>query len=214
MVTTTRLFTAQFVVLGLATSLYNGAFGTLNALLPRYVVDVLRGADTERIRQFGHDRLATWGIGREFSASEWLSIVRQLVHRGYLVQDIARYSVLRLTPQARPLLRGEETLQLARPRLRERPQRKPARVAATLAADDRRLFEALRAVRKRLADAQGVPPYVIFGDAVLLAMSRERPCDEQALLALNGVGRIKLSRYGDAFLQAIAGAQEAPDEPR
>ena len=74
----------------------------------KHVVDVLRGADTERIRTFNHDRLTTYGIGEEHTHAEWTSIARQLIHRGYLVQDIANYSVLKLTPQALPLLRGEE----------------------------------------------------------------------------------------------------------
>src|SRR5690606_36313820 len=86
----------------------------------RHVVDVLRGADTERIRRLGHDRLSTWGIGRGRSDAEWQSIIRQLIHRGYLTQDIADYSVLKLTERARPLLRGEITLELARPRVQER----------------------------------------------------------------------------------------------
>ena len=75
---------------------------------------MLRGAETERIQRLGHDRLSTYGIGKEYSDAEWTSIIRQLIHRGYLVQDIANYSVLKLTEAARPLLRGEETLELAR----------------------------------------------------------------------------------------------------
>ncbi|MEJ8566009.1 DNA helicase RecQ [Wenzhouxiangellaceae bacterium CH-27] len=175
----------------------------------RHVIDVLRGSDSERIHKFGHHRLSTWGIGREYSTAEWTSIVRQLIHRGYLVQDITRYSVLRLTPLARALLRGEETLELARPRVREAAGsagRKPARAAVELDADEQRLFEALRTLRKRLADEQGVPPYVIFGDAALAEMCRQRPANEQEFLAINGVGQVKLERHGAAFLEAIAEA--------
>jgi ATP-dependent DNA helicase RecQ len=170
----------------------------------RHVVDVLRGADNERIRKFNHQRLSTWGIGPEFSAAEWLSIVRQLIHRGYLLQDMARYSVLKLTPQAARVLRGEETLELARPRTREVTANKPARAAASLSTGESRLFESLRELRKRLADEQGVPPYVIFGDAALAEMSREKPANEQEFLAINGVGQVKLQRHGAAFLEVIA----------
>jgi ATP-dependent DNA helicase RecQ len=170
-----------------------------------HVIDVLRGADTERIRALGHQRISTWGIGRERSEAEWISILRQLIHRGYLVQDITAYSVLKLTEAARPLLRGEEPLQLARPRVRERVKKKKStRGAPGLESRDEALFESLRTLRKRLADTQGVPPYVIFGDATLIQMASIRPVDETALLGITGVGQHKLERYGAAFLGAIA----------
>jgi ATP-dependent DNA helicase RecQ len=170
-----------------------------------HVIEVLRGADTERIRALGHQRLSTWGIGRERSEVEWTSILRQLIHRGYLVQDIAAYSVLKLTEAARPLLRGDESLQLARPRVRERVKKKRStRAASGLGSRDEALFDSLRMLRKRLADTQGVPPYVIFGDATLIQMASMRPVDETALLGITGVGQHKLERYGAAFLDAIA----------
>jgi len=176
----------------------------------KHVVDVLRGADNERIRRFGHERLSTWGIGQEHSHAEWMSIARQLIHRGYLVQDIAAFSVLKLTPASARVLKGEETVELARPRIKEKAaaKRKPAATAtAELGQADTTLFEALRSLRRRLADEAGVPPYVVFGDAALLQMSVERPASEDEFLQINGVGQVKLERYGEAFLQAIA---EAP----
>jgi ATP-dependent DNA helicase RecQ len=168
----------------------------------RYVIDVLRGVASERILATGHDRLSTFGIGADLGVHEWASLLRQLIHRGYLEQDIARYSVLRLTPAARPLLRGEETLELARPRVKTPPTRKPPKAAAAVRHDEA-LFEALRALRKSLADAQGVPPYIVFGDATLVEMARELPDTPAALLSISGVGQKKLERYGEAFLQAI-----------
>jgi ATP-dependent DNA helicase RecQ len=171
----------------------------------RHVVDVLRGADNERLRKFGHQQLSTWGIGREHSTAEWLSITRQLVHLGYLRQDLAAYSVLKLTPRARDLLRGETTLELARPRIREKARKRPT-AAGDLDGRDLALFEALRELRKRLAAEQGVPPYVIFGDAALVEMSRLRPSSDEEFLAVNGVGQVKLQRHGQAFLAAIAAA--------
>jgi ATP-dependent DNA helicase RecQ len=177
-----------------------------------HVIDVLRGADTERIRTVGHRRLSTWGIGRDRSQVEWISILRQLIHRGYLVQDIAAYSVLKLTEAARPLLRGEELLQLARPRVREQVKKKRSpRAAPAAESPDQALFAALRALRKRLADAQGVPPYVIFGDVTLSQMASIRPVDEAALLEITGVGRHKLGKYGAAFLDAIAVHRRTPE---
>jgi len=170
----------------------------------KHVVDVLRGANTELMRKFNHERLTTWGIGMELSHAEWLSVVRQLIHRGYLLQDISDYSVLKLTGAAVQLLRGEETLELARPRINEKPVKKKAsKATADLSEDDLRLFETLREMRKHLAREQGVPPYVIFGDAALLEMSRERPSNEQEFLDITGVGQVKLERYGDTFLEAI-----------
>ena len=168
----------------------------------KHVVDVLRGADTERIRSLGHDRLSTYGIGADLGDAEWTSILRQLIHLGLLVQDVANYSVLKLTAAARPVLRGERTLTLARPRIKEK-RRKPAKAARNLEPADQELFEALRELRKRLADAQGVPPYVIFGDATLIQMSRDKPRTEDDMLEINGVGQVKLERYGAEFLDVI-----------
>ena len=178
----------------------------------RHVVDVLVGADNERIRRLGHQRLSTYGIGDGTSQAEWASIIRQLIHRGYLVQDIGNYSVLKLTGRARPLLRGEEKLVLARPRLREpsRARTSPKRARgledATLSSADSALFERLRALRKRLADEQNVPPYVVFSDATLVDMCRRKPRDEAQLMEVSGVGQVKLGRYGRVFLAAIADA--------
>ncbi len=170
----------------------------------KHVVDVLRGADNEAIRKFNHQRLTTYGIGMEHSHAEWLSIVRQLIHRGYLFQDIAAFSVLKLTTPALRLLRAEESLELARPRLQEKPVKKKSGPIAELGEHDLRLFETLREIRKQLAEEQGVPPYVIFGDATLLEMSRERPSNDDEFLSINGVGQVKLKRHGETFLAAIA----------
>jgi ATP-dependent DNA helicase RecQ len=121
------------------------------------------------------------------------------------VQDIARFSVLQLTPTAARVLRGEETVSLARPRIREKVRKKaPARVPGLERAEDTALFEELRALRKRLADERGVPPYVIFGDAALLEMSVRRPANESEFLEISGVGQVKLERHGSDFLATIA----------
>jgi ATP-dependent DNA helicase RecQ len=170
----------------------------------RHVVDVLRGADTQRIRTLGHHRLSTYGIGSDKAEQEWTSILRQLIHHGYLLQDIANYSVLKLTPAARPLLRGEQRLELARPRSKAEIQKKAPRAAADRGPYDEALFQRLRALRKSLADTQGVPPYIVFGDATLIQMSRHKPMDEDQLLRLSGVGQSKLEKYGADFLDAIA----------
>ncbi len=170
-----------------------------------HVLDVLRGARTQRVMELGHDKLSTYGIGAEQSTEFWGNLIRQLVHLGYLRQDVASYSVLKLTEAARPLLRGEEQLILAKPRLRALPEKKAPRRKTGEFDYDRELFETLRALRKRLADEAGVPPYVIFGDATLAEMAAYLPEDRQALLDINGVGKLKLRRYGDEFLEEIRG---------
>ncbi len=172
----------------------------------RHVIDVLRGSEAERIRELGHDRLSTWGIGKAHSEAEWQSLVRQLIHHGYLTQDVANYSVLKLTERARPLLRGEMALELALPRVRQKPVRKPKapKGAAEIGSYDQALFERLRGLRKTLADAAGVPPYVVFGDNTLMLMARDQPTEEADFLQINGVGQTKLERYGAEFMTEIA----------
>jgi len=168
-----------------------------------YVVDVLRGADNERIRSRHHQQLSTYGLGSDRSEQEWTSIIRQLIHHGYLIQDIASYSVLKLTESARPLLRGEQTLQLAKPRIRELAKKKRSRADAVHGPYDEVLFDYLRDLRKHIADVQGVPPYIVFGDASLIQMARDKPVDEAGLLNITGVGQHKLDKYGSDFLDAI-----------
>ena len=170
----------------------------------KHVVDVLRGADNERVRKFGHEHLSTYGIGMEYSHAEWESITRQLIHQGYLVQDIARFSVLKLTREAQVLLRADERLELARPRLKQKGRKKSSAAVMNLSAQESGLFESLRSLRKKLAEERSVPPYVIFGDAALVEMSRLQPRTEEEFLDINGVGQVKLERHGADFLDAIA----------
>jgi ATP-dependent DNA helicase RecQ len=170
----------------------------------KHVVDVIRGANTDRIRHLNHDRLSTYGIGADRSDAEWTSIMRQLIHRGLLSQDIANYSVLKLTDEARPLLRGEASLELAKPRIRLKAIKKTPRSALSLNEDDLPLFNRLRELRKEIATQQGVPPYVIFGDVSLVEMSQRRPRNEHEFLDITGVGQVKLERHGATFLEAIA----------
>jgi ATP-dependent DNA helicase RecQ len=168
------------------------------------VVDVLLGKDTERIRQRGHDKLSVYGIGTELSGPAWRSVVRQLVVQGYLRSDQQRFGALVLTEQSRSVLRGEVELKLREDK-RVKTEKKPRRdAAAALAPADHSLFEALRECRKEIADQHEVPPYVIFHDSTLMQMAEHRPTTEAALLSINGVGKVKLERYGKAFLEIIA----------
>lgn len=177
----------------------------------KYVVDVLRGARTQRLLRLGHDQLSTYGIGKERSEAEWTSIFRQLIHRGYLFQDIENYSVLRLTESSRALLLGNVEVQLAKPKASltgtkggsKKKRSRKAVVVADLPAAGQELFENLRNLRADLAKAKGVPPYVVFGDKSLKHMAMERPQTDEQFLAIHGVGKNKLKKFGATFMEAI-----------
>jgi ATP-dependent DNA helicase RecQ len=169
-----------------------------------HVIDVLRGSQKQRILDLGHDRLSTFGIGRDRAPEVWGSLLRQLVHLGYLEQDQSNFAVLRLTAKARPLLRGEEQLALAQPRLRPVATKGAAnKVRGDYGAYDEELFQRLRTLRKRLADEQQVPPFVVFGDSTLQQMAARRPRNAAELLQISGVGTHKLERYGQVFLEML-----------
>lgn len=169
-----------------------------------YVIDILRGADKETIKQRRHQTLSTYGIGAHMSVDAWHSVFRQLIHQGYLEQDIANYSVLKLTEKARPLLRNEINLTLAKPRFKPASAKKAGGKRKSIDFSyDSSLFERLRKLRKKLADSTGVPPYIIFTDVTLAQMAAEIPRNEQALLSISGVGTSKLKNYGQEFLTEI-----------
>ncbi len=170
-----------------------------------HVIEVLRGAHGQRLQSLGHDRLSTYGIGADISKDEWGSLIRQLVHRGYLSQEMGNYAVLKLTQKAFPLLKGEERLTLARPRVKTAGGKPAKRRFTGDEPYDEGLFQALRVVRKRVADEQGVPPFVIFSDATLTAMAAARPLSLDAMAQISGVGAHKLGRYGSLFVETIRG---------
>ncbi|MDO9308595.1 MAG: DNA helicase RecQ [Deltaproteobacteria bacterium] len=169
----------------------------------RHVIDVLRGAKVQRVLDLRHNELSTYGIGADLSAVEWENIFRQLIHLGYLVQDFTRYGALGLSPAARPVLKGETQVILGLPRDVARTEEKSRRKSGAGEGVHRALFEELRALRKQIADAAGVPPFVVFSDATLVEMSKTRPGDMRELLSITGVGEQKLRKYGTAFLDAI-----------
>jgi ATP-dependent DNA helicase RecQ len=175
-----------------------------------YLVEVLRGGEDPRIRRFGHDRLSTFGIGSELSTAEWRSLYRQLIAQGYLDIDLAGHGALRLNEQCRPLLRGEQGFTLRQLRKPEAAKPKRDRRPLDLRTCDQPLFEALRALRREMAEAEGVPPYVIFHDASLSEMARARPANLAELALVNGVGERKLAQYGERFLTCIQ-AHPLPD---
>ncbi len=181
-----------------------------------HLVDVLLGKDTEKVRNFGHEKLSVFGVGKARGEHEWRSLFRQLVARGLADVDLDGYGGLRLSDTCRPLLRGEVTLLL---RLEPKPQKgagttrsgsgSPA--SQLVRAEERDQWEALRTLRRKLAEEHSVPPYVIFPDSTLLEMLRSQPGSMAEMAQVSGVGARKLDRYGEAFLAVLnGGAEEAP----
>jgi len=169
-----------------------------------YLVDVLTGKDSERIRRFGHDNLNVYGLGKEFDSKQWRTIFRQLISRNLLTVDVEGHGSLRLTENCRSVLRGEETLLLRKESKRAKATRKGRKSYNTDNAANNTLWEALRSCRKMLADENGVPPFVIFHDATLAEMMERQPENNQQLLNISGIGESKLEKYGKAFLDVIA----------
>jgi len=167
-----------------------------------YLIDVLVGKDDTRIRQYRHDKQSTFGIGHDLSTTQWRSLFRQLIVQGYMDIDFERFGALRLTQASRPVLRGEIRLRLRKdPR---RAEKKRVREHSSFSEPlDRKLWEVLRAHRRKLADQQGVPPYVIFHDTTLVEMVDYKPQTRDDMHTLSGVGERKLEKYADAFIGVI-----------
>ncbi|MCZ4300158.1 DNA helicase RecQ [Microbacterium oxydans] len=180
----------------------NQAFGA------GHLIDILRGASTERIRQQGHDKLATYGIGHDLSDQDWRSVVRQLLARGILVAQ-GDYGTLAPGEQAAGVLRGETAVPLRKDTI-GRPvssgRARKASAADALDAGDRGLFESLRAWRAETAREQGVPAYIVFGDATLRALAEHRPASLADLDGITGIGAKKREAYGESVLAVIAAA--------
>ena len=174
-----------------------------------HLIDILIGADTDRIRQRGHDSLPTHGVGKDYDKRQWQAIFRQMMGRDLVRPDPERHGALRMTDAALPILRGEGTITLRRDVLRKAAQRRPA-VKALVSEEDAPLLSALKAKRRALAEAAKVPAYVIFPDRTLIEMAEKRPQTLDEMARVNGVGAKKLDRYGAAFLAVITGeaAQE------
>jgi ATP-dependent DNA helicase RecQ len=167
-----------------------------------YVVDVLLGKSDPRIEKNQHDQLSTFGLGEELSVVEWRSLFRQLIAQGFLYADHENYGAIKLTEKSRPLLRGEAQLN-ARKLTKHEKTKSTKASKKQVASIHQPLFEALRALRKELADIQGLPPYVIFHDATLVQMAETRPIELSQMQYISGVGERKLAQYGEDFLKVI-----------
>ena len=178
-----------------------------------HVIDVLLGRDTERIRQWSHNSLSTYGIGKELTEKEWRAVFRQLIALGYLEIDHGSYGALKLSPSSRPVLKGDQHVIL-----RKQVEKKTARegrdgqrktAAAQLDADSQALFERLRIWRSATAKEHGVPAYVIFHDATLSEIARLSPQSADELRAVSGIGARKLESYGMALIEVCRSHADA-----
>ncbi|MBT1156715.1 DNA helicase RecQ [Aminobacter anthyllidis] len=171
-----------------------------------YVVDVLLGVENERIAQFGHDRISTFGIGTEYDNRMWRAILRQLIALRLIDVDLAGHGGLAIAPAGRDFLRDKPTLMLRVPTPARAKRGKVGRNTAqpAIAGADNDLFQALRRKRTEMARAQNVPPYVIFHDKTLIELAAVRPASRTEMANVPGVGEAKLERYGPAFLMVIA----------
>ena len=169
-----------------------------------HLVSILLGADTQKIEQFHHQNLSTYGIGKELDATQWRSVYRQLVAMNYIAVDISGYGALRLQESCRALLKGKQVLTLRMdPQIMQVKKKSGARSSHRIEEEDLPLWLALRKCRKQLAEELGVPPYVVFHDSTLLDMISKRPSNAQALLSVSGVGKSKMEKFGQQFLQVI-----------
>jgi ATP-dependent DNA helicase RecQ len=168
-----------------------------------YIIDILLGKSDERIKRNGHDQISTFAIGQDLTATEWRSVFRQLIALGFIDIDIERHGALRLTEKCRPVLRGEQQLELRKLSVEEKAT-KEKKQKSPVRPQDEELWEALRTLRMNIASESGVPPYVIFHDATLQEMVKKRPQSKSDMERISGVGEQKLKRYGKQFLEEIA----------
>ena len=169
-----------------------------------YVISVLRGMHNQKIIERQHHKLSVYGIGKDKSKEHWQSVIRQLIHLGFVQQVISELNpTLQLTESAKVILKGEEPLELAMPRISaiskiaHNPQRQG------VANYDKDLFARLRFLRKQIADKENIPPYIVFNDATLQEMAQYMPTSNIEMLQINGVGSIKLERFGQPFMALI-----------
>jgi ATP-dependent DNA helicase RecQ len=188
-----------------AKALFEAVAGTGESFGTAHIIDVLRGGASEKLIARGHDRLAVYGVGKERPKPFWQAFIRQAVAGGYLAIDIERFGGLRLTQKGRAVRAGGEEFRYRA--IAEAPAKAPRRRAGSALPEglDEGLYAALKGLRRELAEARGVPAYVIFADATLQDMCVLRPATRDQFALVNGVGPKKLADFADAFLAAIRG---------
>ena len=168
-----------------------------------YIAQVLRGSKAERVLRLGHDKLSVYGIVQDFTDTDIREIIGLLLDRGLLYKNSEEYATYAVTEEGQAFLKNRERLVLSRPKGSEPVEASRADSRRDAAAYDTALFEELRALRRRIASDDGVPPYVVFGDTTLQQMAHYIPQSEDSLSSISGVGAVKLHRYGDRFLRVI-----------
>ena len=172
-----------------------------------HLTDILLGLTTDKVTERGHDRLPTFGVGKEWSKPQWAAIFRQMLGLDLIRPDPARNGALRLTDKARPVLKGEEPVTLRSDSLKL--AKTGPKVRALVGEEDQPLLSALKAKRRALAEAAGLPAYIVFTDRTLIEMAEKRPRNLDEMAQIGGVGVKKLDTYGRAFLAVIAGEAQA-----
>ncbi len=173
-----------------------------------HLIDVLLGKDNDRIRSMGHQHLSVFNIGSQLKEAQWRTLFRQLVARNLVDVDVEGFGGLRLNESCRPLLRGEVRLELREDSARTQTTQRSSAASQLVRSHERATWEQLRALRKRLAEAHEVPPYVIFNDNTLLDMLRRQPQSLSDMAEVSGVGQLKLERYGADFLAVFTTSTE------
>ena len=170
----------------------------------QYIIGVLRGMHNQKIIERGHDKLSVYGIGKDKSKEHWQSVIRQLIHLGFVQQVIGEFNAtLRLTESAKPVLKGEVPLELAMPRISAITKITHSPQRNAVPNYDKDLFARLRFLRKQIADKENIPPYIVFNDATLQEMAQYMPTSKTEMLQINGVGAIKLERFAQPFMALI-----------
>jgi ATP-dependent DNA helicase RecQ len=171
-----------------------------------HLIDILTGQATDKVRERGHDKLPTFAVGRELTKAAWGAVFRQMMGRDLVRPDPERHGALRMTDAARPILRGEASITLRKDTVDA--ARPAVAVKALVSDEDAPLLSALKAKRRALAEAQGVPAYVVFPDRTLIEMAEKRPATMDQMAGITGVGAKKLESYGAEFLAVITGSVE------
>jgi ATP-dependent DNA helicase RecQ len=169
----------------------------------RHLIGVLTGADTEKIRRWGHDRLTTYGIGRELDAPQWAAVGRELMRLGYVTVAEGEFATLELTPAGIEVLRSRQPITLTKPMSLPKAKRVAVRREGEISCDEI-LFDRLRGLRKKLADERRVPAYIVFGDTTLRAMARHYPERVEEMEGIPGMGEKKRAEFGQVFAEEIA----------
>ncbi|MDE0591408.1 DNA helicase RecQ [Halocynthiibacter sp. C4] len=178
-----------------------------------HLIDILLGAETDKVREKGHDTLPTFGVGKEYSKREWQAVFRQMMGHDLIRPDPERFGALRMTEAARPILRDEATIDLRKDTIQQAKQNRRPAIKRLVSEEDEPLLSALKAKRRALAEAARVPAYVVFTDRTLIEMAETKPQNLDEMAAISGVGAKKLEVYGATFLEVIVGEKPTDVHP-